>query len=144
MQKESKDSPALLAEGSLCPSYVCKPGAQLFGVVGSDGSVEYLDEPMPIDETFVNEAKKGRTPEERFRFTGKCIEKGCGQWDSSGHQCGVAKRVLEMMEGFVASELQHCGIRSKCRWFGQEGAKACGPCSVMVRNAEFAYHEQAT
>jgi hypothetical protein len=59
--QESKSS-----EHLLCPSYVAKPGASLFGIVQADGKVDYLPEPIQIDKTFVEETKKGRPAEERF------------------------------------------------------------------------------
>jgi hypothetical protein len=58
------------SENLLCPSSILKPGASLFGIVNTEGTVDYLPEAIKVDSTFVDEAKKGRTPEARFRFAG--------------------------------------------------------------------------
>jgi hypothetical protein len=126
--QESKSS-----EHLLCPSYVAKPGASLFGIVQADGKVDYLPEPIQIDKTFVEEAKKGRPAEERFRFAGNCAKGGCHQWD--GHECGLVGKIVKALDR-VEDGLQACAIRSKCRWFAQEGAKACANCNEIIRNIE--------
>ncbi|MDI9342700.1 MAG: hypothetical protein QM534_19160 [Sediminibacterium sp.] len=125
-------------DDKLCPSYLAKPGAELFGYV-SDGKVQYLDETIVVDKTFVKEAQKGRSPESRFRFAGKCIQGGCAQWDNQNGVCGLTDRILAITEQIEHHTLQHCAIREKCRWFSQRGAKACAVCSDSVRNMEEAF-----
>jgi hypothetical protein len=122
----------------LCPSYISKPGAQLFGYI-NDGKVEYLQESIVVDKTFVEEAKKGRTPESRFRFAGKCIKGSCAQWNNTDGVCGLTNKLIDEAPEKEVSELEHCAIRSQCRWFAQRGAKACAVCSDSVRNMEEAY-----
>lgn len=126
----------------LCPSYISKPGAQLFGIV-ADGRVIYLEKPITVNKIFVEEAAKGRTPESRFRFSGKCIEGGCKQWDGGRGVCGLTDKLIAAAGEKADAELQHCGIRTRCRWFMQRGATACAICSESVRNMEEAYLAQA-
>lgn len=125
-------------EDYLCPSYLSKPGAQLFGIV-EDGKVQYLEEAIIVDKTFTEAAKKGRSAESRFRFAGKCIKGGCAQWNNGSGVCGLTDKLIDEVSAAPAAELQHCAIREKCRWFAQRGATACAICSESVRNMEEAY-----
>ncbi|QKZ11292.1 hypothetical protein [Spirosoma sp. KUDC1026] len=124
-----------------CPSYVAKSGAELFGIVGQDGTVNYLDEPIRVDQSFVDAAKArqaitGQAAEERFRFAGKCIQGKCGQWDHGHSACSLVGRVIDAMNRQADQLPVPCAIRSRCRWYSQAGADACANCSEVVRNAE--------
>ncbi len=120
-----------------CPSYIAKNGAELFGIINSDGQVHYLSESIKIDDDFVDEANKGRKPEERFRFAGKCIEKGCKQWVSETKECGLTQKLVRTFNKSISLEnLPNCPIRQKCRWFAQEQELACANCSEVFRNKE--------
>ncbi|WP_439581754.1 hypothetical protein [Dyadobacter bucti] len=130
-------------ESLQCPSYIAKPGADLFGILGKDGKVEYLEEPIRIDKTFVeaakvHEEKTGRSAEERFRFSGKCIEGVCSQWSHENSHCSLVGRVIEAMNKKVEAEnsLMPCSIRHSCRWYAQQGALACANCNEIVRVVE--------
>jgi hypothetical protein len=126
------------AEDQLCPSYISKPGAQLFGIV-ADGQVQYLDEVIVVDKTFTEAAKKGRSPESRFRFAGKCIKGSCAQWNDGKGICGLADKLIDRIDVPPKAELQHCAIRENCRWFSQRQGAACAICSETVRNLEEAF-----
>jgi hypothetical protein len=64
----------------MCPSHRCKQGSKLLRVRQEDGIVAILPEALAINEVFISRAKQYETaPEERFRFTNKCIEGGCMQ-----------------------------------------------------------------
>ncbi len=126
-------------EDYLCPSYLSKPGAELFAYV-AEGQLQYLNETVVIDKTFTEAAKKGRSPESRFRFAGKCIKGGCAQWDNGNSACGLSNKLINAVTPqTLEATLQHCAIRAKCRWFAQNGAAACGVCSESVRNMEEAF-----
>ena len=126
-----KNSPKLL-----CPSYTCKPGAQLFGIVNSSGFIDYLSSTFEIDQDFVDEALKGRTPEKRFRFAGNCAKKGCNQWDKENSQCGLIDTIVQVIANPQNQELQECAIRTRCRWFAQKNERACFSCNEVIRNIE--------
>lgn len=115
-----------------CPSHRCKPGSQLLGVRQDDGTVAILPTPITIDEAFIEKVKDDPTPpEQRFRFTNKCIESGCGQWGDKG--CGVVERITQHLALMpVKEELPECGIRHKCRWFSQKQGDACKACPFIL------------
>ena len=116
----------------LCPSNQCKPGSRLLGVRQDDGTVSILPEPLPIDESFIQAVKANPlTPKQRFRFTNKCIESGCNQWNGKG--CGVIEQVIQYLDHVPGiKELPKCSIRPRCRWFLQKGADACSICTYIV------------
>lgn len=115
----------------MCPSYVGKVGAQLFGVVNKDGKVQFIT-PLTVTEEFI---QQNDNLEQRFRFTGKCVEKGCAQWDNEESKCSLSKKV-QNLETIKNTELAFCPIRSQCRWFSQDGKNACFSCNEVTRNME--------
>jgi hypothetical protein len=103
----------------------------LIGVRQEGGTVAMLPQPLPVDEAFVAKARAHEVPpEQRFRFTNKCIEGGCGQWNGTG--CGVAERVLQFLDQIPLASLPACGIRGRCRWYLQRGPDACQVCTYIV------------
>jgi hypothetical protein len=104
----------------------------ILGAVQSDDTVALLNAGLIVDAQFMERATEIGRPEKRFRFAGKCIKGGCRQW--TGHECGVIKEYSEVNDHLVADELPlpACIIREKCRWFGQEGGKACMICPYVV------------
>lgn len=123
-------------EDKLCPSYYAKPGAELYGIVNKSGFIDYLQSTIEIDETFVEEAQKGRDPEKRFRFAGNCAKSGCTQWNDGSKGCGLIDKVIDIVDNKENVELQHCPIRESCRWFAQRKGLACAQCSEVIRNLE--------
>lgn len=120
----------------LCPSSVCIEGSALLGVVNTQGTVDILPEPIPIDEEFMQEANKGRKPETRFRFTNTCVKKECQQWNGQG--CGVIEKVQQLLNiEATLQQLPACGIRSRCRWYLQSGPSACHACIYVVKDDPF-------
>jgi hypothetical protein len=115
----------------LCPSYVGKVGAQLFGVVNKDGKVQFIT-PLTVTEDFI---QQNDNLEQRFRFTGKCVEKGCAQWNNEESKCSLSKKVQNLDVG-RNSALSFCPIRSQCRWFSEDGNEACFSCNEITRNME--------
>jgi hypothetical protein len=133
-----------------CPSNRCKPGSYLIGIRQDDGAVAILPTPLPVDQHFIELAGQSPgAPEERFRFSNKCVESGCSQW--TGSRCGVIDNVLQLLDGApmardiapiaatappapkdVTETLPPCGIRPTCRWFLQAGADACRVCPYVV------------
>lgn len=126
-----------------CPSNRCKPGSQLLGVRQDDGTVSILPEALPIDESFIETVKENaEAPEQRFRFTNKCVESGCSQWNGKG--CGVIEQVIQYLEHIPQKEtLPKCSIRPKCRWFIQKGADACRICPYIITEITEADYQPA-
>lgn len=120
------------SESKMCPSHRCKPGSQLLGVRQEDGTIAILPQALPVDEVFVAKAAQHDVPpEQRFRFTNKCIEGGCQQWTGKG--CGVVERMVQYLDQVaVSDELPACSIRPRCRWFTQRGRDACAICPYVL------------
>ena len=119
------------SEKKLCPSYTCKDGSILLGVVMRDGRVAFSADRIIVNQEFVDIAREGRSPEKRFRFGGQCIQSGCKQW--TGNRCGVIDSVIEEeKERLDYSSLPECSIRPECRWFDQRGAEACAICPEVI------------
>lgn len=115
-----------------CPSNKCKPGSKLLGIRQDDGAIAILPQPLHIDEKFIkNVSDHEMTPEQRFRFTNKCVESGCNQWNGKG--CGVIERVVKHLDDLPAiSQIPACGIRDQCRWFYQHNYDACKVCRFII------------
>lgn len=119
-------------ETILCPGHRCKPGSQILGVRQNDGVVAILPQTLAIDITFIEKAKQHPiAPERRFRFTNKCIEGGCKQWNGQG--CNVAEMVMQYLDVIPENvKFPSCPIRNKCRWHIQKGIYACKICPFVM------------
>ena len=116
---------------TMCPSSQAKEGAQLLGVRQEDGTVAILPQPLPVGKTFIETANRTSPAEQKFRFTNKCVEGGCQQWNGKG--CGIADRLVEHLDKLTVSvRLPPCGIRSSCRWHQQSGPDACRVCPYVI------------
>ena len=119
----------------LCPSWRCEAGASLIGIVLPDGTVAFSKDKIVIDESFVEVARQGRSPEKRFRFSSTCKRAACVQWTDG--KCGIAdvvirehqERTADPNEPFVLPE---CSIRPLCRWHLQSGDEACRACPEVI------------
>jgi len=115
----------------LCPSARMKEGAILVGIVLADGQIAFSADRLIVNRGFLENARRGRSPEKRFRFGDVCVKAGCKQWADAG--CGVVEQILA---GASLSErhpeLPNCSIRSQCRWYFQRGADACKVCTLVV------------
>jgi hypothetical protein len=115
-----------------CPSSMGQVGSTILGVVNPSGTIGFFEDAVEVTTEFLQEAGDLENIEKRFRFSNKCVQSGCKQW--TGKECGVIKTVLAL-EGIPAnSELPNCNIRANCRWFFQEGAKACNGCRYVITN----------
>jgi hypothetical protein len=116
-----------------CPSSSIKLGANLLGALNNDGIIGFISGPIPVNEEILETLREVAEPEKKFRFSNTCIEKGCNQWQNGG--CSVIVKVMNQNEDFVVGEkLPDCSIRSSCRWYYQDGGKACGFCPHIFTN----------
>src|SRR6218665_2977913 len=114
-----------------CPSATCETGAAVIGIVNQEGFISLLPQKIDVTDEFVAIAHQGNIPEKRFRFSNKCVESGCRQWD--GSRCTVIDRVLNMNQAFENfNHLPACSIRKNCRWYYQSGQKACTVCPFII------------
>ncbi len=118
-------------EPKTCPSRSCEEGVHLLGVMTASGRLAYVSSPIRIGASFVDRVAEAR-PEQRFRFSGPCVESSCPNW--TGDSCAVAEVVIaEAQRGRpVTSRLPQCTIRRTCRWFAQHGGDACSVCPSVV------------
>lgn len=121
------------AEGAkLCPSASCSKGASLLGIVQNNRTVALLDIPVKISNDFIEKAGEFGEPEKRFRFADKCVKSGCSQW--TGKSCGIMNELSASNPSIASTDddLPPCFIRSSCRWYSQEGGKACKICLFVI------------
>jgi hypothetical protein len=115
-----------------CPSApVDEHDARVFGVVSGTPDapeIAYLEEPVPLTPEL--RALTGELhPGEVFRVTSRCMEGRCREFANG--RCSLGDRVVAKLP--VASVgLPPCSIRSSCRWFAEQGAKACLRCPQVI------------
>jgi hypothetical protein len=126
-----------LGSGTLCPSAPAEPGAALIGVVSPDGRVAQLGTALRIDDAFLENAKAHGPLEQRFRFAAPCQERNCVNW--TGSACGLIgelHRFVSAADLLVSGKpIPRCPIRSRCRWWQQQGPEACAVCSLVVTDS---------
>ncbi|HEX6747274.1 MAG TPA: hypothetical protein VF092_08230 [Longimicrobium sp.] len=125
------------ADGSptMCPS--AQPhmeGAFVFGVLG--GTVEerrvgYLPERVPLTDEVTAMAGPVRVTEV-FRIAAPCAEGACKHFD--GHDCRLATKLVQLTPQ-VTEALPACAVRPDCRWWKQEGKRACRVCPAVRTTA---------
>ena len=118
----------------LCPSAPAQEGAILLGVVQADGSIAYLKDRIEVSQEFLEIARAGRLPEQRFRFSSPCQESSCAQWANG--RCSLPARLAEIIHESTNDRLPRCSIRSQCKWFEQVAAAACRVCPFVVTRSE--------
>jgi|ERR1700733_2029530 hypothetical protein len=124
-----------IRKNAVCPSVQCKEGVNLLGILQSNGQVTFFSQRFEVDHEFVQTAALGREPEKRFRFSGKCITNACRHWTND--KCGLIKDMIrEFTHKGLSSSLPECSIRKQCRWFVQEGARACKICPLISTNID--------
>lgn len=78
--------PASRSEGGedlLCPSALGHEGAIAIAEGDKNGSMSFLDQPLPVTSDFVlSNTDPGRSIlETKFRFASPCIERKCANWN---------------------------------------------------------------
>jgi len=119
-----------------CPSAKFSKGAYLLGIRNEENQMDILEDPIKITDEIYKKFEEAQTkPEKTLRVANKCIESGCNQW--TGEKCGVIDDVLvRVEENYLKDQLPECGIRSTCRWYSQEGSKACQGCPLVTTYSE--------
>ncbi len=116
----------------LCPSATSDAdGAVVFGVVGGTAAepiVSYLDHPRDVTAELL--ALAGPVdPREVFRIAAPCAERACLHFD--GQKCQLGERIVVLLPAAV-DRLPACRLRSRCRWWTEQGLAACMRCPVVV------------
>jgi hypothetical protein len=116
---------------SLCPSAPAQEGALLLGRFNANGRLAFAVTPLPLTADFIAAAAEAGDVGKRFRFSARCMQRGCSRWQEG--KCTVATaaaQVASQPEG--AENFPTCLIRPQCRWFQQEGVRACQICPHIV------------
>lgn len=125
----NKSSKALM-----CPSAdAAMSGSTIFGIVvgtAEEPNVVYLQQVKPIPPELLTLDAPVK-PSEIFRIAATCIENSCRHFD--GTKCRLTERIVDGLPA-VAEQIPACAIRSKCRWWYQQGIDACKRCPQVVRD----------
>jgi hypothetical protein len=114
--------------------------ARIYGVMtgpADNRKVGFLTETLePTKEllALTGEAK----PTELFRIAAPCSNGGCRHFNGA---CTLAQRIVGHLPE-VVNALPDCQIRSTCRWFHQEGEKACLRCPQVSTDKGDATEEE--
>ena len=114
----------------LCPS--AQPNMEntvVFGVIEGtvqDPRTSYLIKPQPLYK--IANLSEPVKPTEVFRIAASCAEHQCVHFD--GNKCKLAQKIAKL--DAIVEVLPPCSIRTDCRWWQQEGVKACLRCPVIV------------
>jgi hypothetical protein len=120
------------ADVPFCPS--ARPGQEgafAFGIASGEAGerrVGYLESRVPVSDELLALAGDVR-PTEVFRFGAACAGGGCSHYD--GHDCRLATKLVQLMPP-VSKALPACQLRPDCRWWQQEGKKACLRCPAII------------
>jgi hypothetical protein len=104
---------------------------RILGVVSGEAEARrlaYLNERVAATPELLAEAAP-LNPGEIFRLAGRCEESRCVHFD--GARCQLAVRIVDALPP-VTQKLPPCSIRTNCRWYRQEGARACHRCPQIV------------
>jgi hypothetical protein len=119
----------------MCPSTSAGHATVFLGMITPAGRVAYVTPTVPAG-TVLDTLDSTESAESRYRFAGPCVTSSCGFW--SGDHCGLGAKLAESYRetaGPGQNELPKCAIRRTCRWFAEQGAAACSPCSYVVTDS---------
>ena len=94
--------------------------------------ISYLETPVPVSSEWLELTRPVR-PSEVLRFAARCEEGACRHFD--GANCRLATRIVQILPVVVES-LPPCNIRPECRWFRQEGRRACLRCPQVITEVQ--------
>ena len=120
----------------LCPSAPLSVGAEIIGFVNACGEVAVFATALKVSDEFATAVSKtAGKPTARFRFASPCAKGGCQHWEG---RCRVADFAVEAAGKCEANMnvLPDCAIRSRCRWFSQQGSRACGGCRLVITDPD--------
>jgi|SRR3954453_17420285 len=123
-----------------CPSARPDHDAVVFAVRADDpqrDGVRFLTEPVPVTQELLDLAAPA-DPREVFRFGAPCATTNCAHF--TGSRCSLIQRIVSQLPEAV-EDLPACRLRSRCRWFAEEGSAACLRCPVLIT---LQHHPDAT
>jgi hypothetical protein len=129
-------------DGCMCPSTSAANATVVLGIVLPSGRVAYATPAVAASPALVEALSDDPRPlESRYRFAGPCVESRCGFWTGAG--CGLGAAMADSyadVAGEQASDaaLPRCSIRPRCRWYAEQGARACAACPLIVTDTRTA------
>jgi hypothetical protein len=114
-----------------CPSARPQSDGVVFAVRADTADrtgVRYLSEPVPVTAEVLDLASPA-DPREVFRFGAPCEMAACAHY--TGSRCSLAERIVSELP-VAAESLPPCRLRSRCRWFMEQGAAACVRCPLII------------
>jgi hypothetical protein len=116
----------------LCPSGPgSTEGSVLIGVVTGDPEAPRVlptERALPVTPQILKMAEPV-SPSEVFRFASPCLGAKCRHFTNDA--CQLAARSVDLLRA-VTDDLPKCPIRSRCRWFSQEGPAICKRCPQII------------
>lgn len=120
----------------LCPSSQPDvPGSALFAVVSEkpgEPRVSYVQRAVPLNAELLALAGP-LDPTRVMRVAAPCQTDGCPHF--SEQSCTLATKIVQALPEAVDT-LAPCPIRKTCRWFVQEGTKACMRCPDIATHVD--------
>jgi hypothetical protein len=124
-----------------CPSAMeDNDDALVFGVVGGTAArprVEYLKASQPLTPE-IERMCSPATPAEVLRIATPCVRYRCKHFEAE--KCTLAQRIVQILPPVVDS-VPNCQLRPACRWWMQEGPRACVRCPQVVRTPSLVTEE---
>jgi hypothetical protein len=120
----------------MCPSTPAANATVFLGMITPAGRVAYVTPAVPSATVLQTLDDTAGTLESRYRFAGRCVTGSCGFW--TGDHCGLGAKLAasyQEVAGAAPAELPRCAIRRTCRWFAEQGAAACSPCSYVTTDS---------
>jgi hypothetical protein len=114
-----------------CPSARPEQDAVVFAVRTGDperAGLRYLSEPVSVTPEVLALADPV-DPREVFRFGAPCATHACAHY--TGSRCSLIERIVAELPTAV-NALPACRLRSRCRWFAEEGEAACSRCPLVI------------
>lgn len=131
-REESRASQEVGRPAPFCPSAQPDMGdSVVFGLVEgtpTDPRVAYLDRPVRLTPQILATAAPVE-PTEVFRIGAPCAA-GCCQ-HFVDNRCTLAGRIVGLLPAVVTSA-PPCALRPRCRWWQQEGVRACVRCPQIA------------
>jgi hypothetical protein len=105
-------------------------GSVVLGVIRDVNGVQYLHHVAnpPAVTPEILELARGARVTDVFRFAAPCAGAECSHFVDDS--CRLATKIAATVEETVAF-LPPCAIRAECRWFSQEGRRACLRCPLI-------------
>jgi hypothetical protein len=106
--------------------------ARVFGVLSGTAAeprIAYLKPGANVDIGALPRDDEGVKITEVFRLAARCEEHRCTHFD--GSRCTLAKRIVATLPP-VVDALPQCQIRPTCRWYAEQGRRACFRCPQVV------------